>query len=249
MPPSFVRICLLIALLISSAASTAQAERDSLEALLERAERLSLAAAGADIDRLFLQIEPELAQATPRQRIEFELIRIRHAARSGALDDAADAIVAMIDGLDEMDKDLAQRTLNLATNILVVNGQFDAGFGYFRRALDRVPNVQDPIMRAGTYSVAAELYDRIGETTTALAYADRALDVAREHDLERTACIALERGGRALLGAQRIDEAEARFRRAIDSCARAGERVFEAQAWMGLGQSLEARQRRRGCRA
>lgn len=242
MLPFLPRALLLIALLFSAPAVTGQERAESLENLLQRAERLSLASSGDDVDRLLLRIQSRLDEASARQATQFELIRIRHRARSGALDEAARDAVAMVDRLDALDEDLAQRALNLATNILVVNGEFDAGFRYFRQALDRAATVEDPRMRAGTYSVAAEFYERIGETTTALAFADRALALADEFDLRRTACIALERGGRALLGAQRPIEAEARFRRAAESCDAAGERVFEAQAWLGLGRALQDRQ-------
>jgi diguanylate cyclase (GGDEF)-like protein len=238
-PLSFLKTLLLIALLLPALSARGQDERVPLDRLLQQAEAASVGSSGADIERLFRRIEPRLIDATARQRTQFELIRIRHIARSGALDEAADAAVALVDRLDELDPDLAQRSLNLATNILVVNGQFDTGFRYFRRALDRAPSVEDPRMRADTYSVAAEFYERIGETNTALAFADRALALARDFDLGRTGCIALERGGRALLGANRLGEAEARFRRAVESCDRAGEGVFEAQAWLGLGRTLQ----------
>ncbi|NKI33686.1 diguanylate cyclase [Wenzhouxiangella sp. XN79A] len=221
---------------------TGQDGNDSLDTLLDRADALSVASSGEDVERLIGEIELRVASATPDQRDRFELIRIRHTARAGDLDGASDAIVALIGELERMDPDLAQRALNLATNVLVVNDRFDAGFRYFRRALNRAPSVADPRMRAGTYSVAAEFYDRIGETATALTYADQALALAREFDLGRTACIALERGGRALLNSGRTDEAEERFAAATRACIEAGERVFEGQARLGLGRALGAQQ-------
>ena len=240
MVSALARLLLPFLLIVASCAGAASVDEPPLAELLERMDALSVESSGGDFDEMLRTTESRLSDATPRQRDRFELIRIRMLARSGALDEASDQIVALVENLDAMDPDLAQRALNLATNILVVNDRFDAGFRYFRRALNRAPMIEDPMMRAGTFSVAAEFYDRIGETATALTYADQALALAREHGLERTACIALERGGRALLNAGRHEQAAERFRGAIRSCLQANEAVFEGQARLGLGRALDA---------
>ena len=231
---------LLPFLLIAASCAGAASVDVPLDELLDRLDALSVESSGSDFDEILRATEARLTDATPRQRDWFELIRIRMLARSGALDEASDQIVALVENLDAMDPDIAQRALNLATNILVVNDRFDEGFRYFRRALNRAPTIEDPMMRAGTFSVAAEFYDRIGETGTALTYAEKALALAREHGLERTACIALERGGRALLNAGRHEQAAERFRSAIRTCLQADEAVFEGQARLGLGRALDA---------
>ena len=224
---------LLAALLVTQVC----AQTDSIELLLEQAERASHGAPGYSVADDLAALRNRVAEMTPRQRTRFELIEIRAIARAGRLADAAALALDQIENLDAMDPDLAQRTLNLATNVLVFNDRFDEGFRYFRQALNRAPTVADPRMQADTYSVAAEFYDRIGETATALSYADQALAIARANDLERQACLALERGGRALLHQGGLAEAASRLRAAIETCGRAGERVFLGAAELGLAQS------------
>lgn len=205
-----------------------------LDRLLDDVERETYRSSSIDVERQLEALQSRLDDATPRQRHRFELLRIRILARSGRLEEAADRSTRLVESIESMEPDLAQRALNLATNVLVVDGRFDEGFRYFRRALDHAPAVADPQMRADTYSVAAEFYDRIGETATAVSYADQALALARQHGLDRQACIALERGGRALLHSRGLVEAAARLNSAIITCERAGESVFKGQAELGL---------------
>lgn len=220
-----------------SLAAPVCAQSEPIDPLLERAERASHGAPGYSLLDELEALRERLAEMTPRQQTRFELIEIRAIARAGRLTDAAALALAQIENLDALDPDLAQRALNLATNVLVFDDRFDQGFRYFRQALNRAPTVDDPRMQADTYSVAAEFYDRIGETATALSYADQALAIARANDLERQACMALERGGRALLHQGGLAEAASRLRAAIDTCERAEERVFLGGAQLRLAQS------------
>lgn len=229
---------LLTATALTAAAWMHAAGAQDLDDQLAEAERLSVSSNGAVVQDLLDRIGAALEGASERQRHQYELLRIRAIARAGRLDEASEASVALVEQLDAMDPDLAQRTLNLATNVLVVNDRFDEGFRYFRRALDRAPEVEDPEMRAGTYSVAAEFYDRIGETATALTYADQALALSRMHGLDRSACVALERGGRAQLHSGHWSDAATRLERAVTACETADESVFAAQARFGLARAL-----------
>lgn len=227
---------IMTAMVLASVAvpTNTRAQEESIETLLDEAERTSQLAPATELRTVLSELEDRTDEMHPRQRIRFDLIEIRTIARAGRLAEAADLAIRRLENLEAMDPDLAQRSLNLTTNILVFNDRFDEGFRYFRQALNRATSIDNPRMQADTFSVAAEFYDRIGETATALSYADQALAVARQHDLERQACLALERGGRALLHQGGLAEAASRFRAAVLSCGRAEERVFLGAAQLGL---------------
>lgn len=225
-------IGLSLALAVSAGGLRATEE---FSAMLAEATRLSQEASWRDVRELLPRLDATIDQATERERTSYELLRVRNAALAGEFDVAIRRVKALVGRIDTLEPDLALRTLNLATNVLVVNDQFKDGFGYFRQALDRAPLVDNLQMRADTYSVAAEFYDRIGETSTALAYADRALQLAENGGYERQQCIALERGARALMHQQAWSPAEERFDRATQHCERAAESVFSGMAYLGLG--------------
>ncbi len=236
-PRIMPRLRILLPVILLAMSSLAEAQSDALARLLDDIERATFGSSSAAVEQQLEALQSRIDEASPRQQHRLELLRIRILARSGRLDEAAERSRVLVESLETMDPDLAQRALNLATNVLVVDGRYDEGFRYFRRALDHAPAVADPRMRADTYSVAAEFYDRIGETATAVSYADQALALARQHGLDRQACIALERGGRALLHGQGLVEAAARMTSAIATCERAGERVFKGQAELGLARA------------
>ncbi|MDX1625355.1 MAG: diguanylate cyclase [Wenzhouxiangellaceae bacterium] len=184
---------------------------------------------------------PSLAEQHDPGTLGQDRIEIREAlaqARAAGLSGEVETAIAIVDGLLERSPDLEPRerlrALSLMTNLLVVYDRFEEGFGYFRAALDLAPDVEDLAMRADTYSVAAELHHRIGESSTAADYAERALALADRGNHVRQRCIALERLGRAQASLELHDPAMRSLRDSATACDESSEEVFAGLARLGL---------------
>lgn len=207
---------------------------DELERLEQRAYSATLDEMAAEIER----IEPRMANAAPRLRTRFTLLKARWAALANKTDQALDALTGLLEGETPPDRDLRLRTLNLATNVLIVNDAFEAGFDYFRTALELAPAVEAPKMRADTYNVAAELHARIAEYATAIEYANLAMAEVGLDQAPRHHCIALERRARARQGLGALSAAEADYRRASELCESVPDLIFTGTSLLGLAQTM-----------
>lgn len=232
------RMHLLLIAAALALAWTSEARTQDFSLRLDDLEQLTYAGSREDIRNQIEQLEADLEQADPRQRVRFVLLKARAAA---LVKDSLQAI-QLLDGLladrSALDPDLELRALNLATNLLVVEDRFEAGFGYFREAMELAPGVDSPETRAHTYSVAAEFHTRIGEYATAVEYANQAMDQVAREDAPRTHCVALERRARARLGLEQLDRAISDYRTAVDLCQSIPDLVFAGIARIGLARGL-----------
>ncbi|MDT8409539.1 MAG: diguanylate cyclase [Wenzhouxiangellaceae bacterium] len=215
---------------------TASATGD-FETLLDEIERLSVSASWEQQRKRLPELAGRIEQASPRQQTRFELVRARNFALADQPERAIDQIAEILARHDTLDPDLKLRTLNLATNLLVLEGDFEQGFEFFRRALQLAPNVENLEMRADTYSVAAEFYNQIDEFATAIEFSDLALDLAVQSESPRQQCVALERRARAHFDSGALDDALIDYRMTIDSCESesVSDPIFSALGYLGMG--------------
>ena len=220
---------------------TTQAHSQDFPLRLERLEQLTYSGSSQQIKDEIERLEAMLDQADPRQRTRFTLLKARAAALAKNSEQAIDLLDGMLADRSGLDPDLELRALNLATNLLVIEDRFEAGFDYFREALELAPGVRASAMRADTYSVAAEFHARIGEYATAIEYANLAMEQVTREEAPRAHCVAMERRARARLGLQQPDQAIADYRTAVDLCQSIPDLVFAGISRIGLAVGLRER--------
>lgn len=231
---------LLIATVLALAWSP-QAHSQDFQRRLDQLEQLTFSGSRQEIRAEIDRLEANLEQAEPRQVVRFTLLQARAAALERDSARAIDLLDALLADRSTLDADQELRALNLATNLLVVEDRFEAGFDYFREALDLAPGVAAAAMRADTFSVAAEFHARIGEYATAIEYANLALDQVSREESPRTHCIALERRARARLGLEQLERAVADYRTAVDLCQSIPDLLFAGISRIGLAAGLRER--------
>lgn len=218
-----------------------EARSEDFSVRLDQLEQLTYSGSRQDISNEINRLEGDLDQATDRQRVRFILLKARAAALAKESSQAIELLDELLADRNTLAPDLELRALNLAANLLVVEDRFEAGFDYFREALEMVRDVEDPTMRANTYSVAAEFHARIGEYATAIEYANQAMAQV-ELDVEpRTHCVATERRARARLGLDQLEQAITDYRTAVDLCLSIPDLVFAGIARIGLAIGLRQR--------
>lgn len=218
-----------------------EARSEDFSVRLDQLEQLTYSGSRQDISNEINRLEDDLDQATDRQRVRFILLKARAAALAKESSQAIELLDELLADRNTLAPDLELRALNLAANLLVVEDRFEAGFDYFREALEMVRDVEDPTMRANTYSVAAEFHARIGEYATAIEYANQAMAQV-ELDVEpRTHCVATERRARARLGLDQLEQAITDYRTAVDLCLSIPDLVFAGIARIGLAIGLRQR--------
>jgi len=231
---------LLFATLLATM-GTPEAYSQNFPLQLDQLEQLAYSGTRQEIRDAIKRLENNLDQADTRQKARLTLLK----ARSAALEKKSAVAINLLDEMlavrSMLDADLELRALNLATNLLVVEDRFEAGFDYFREALELAPGVRAPAMRADTYSVAAEFHARIGEYATAIEYANQAMDQVALEDSPRTHCVAFERRARARLGLEQLDQAIPDYRTAVELCQSIPDLVFAGIAKIGLAAGLRKR--------
>lgn len=223
------------AALLSTALSVPASE--GLDARLDELARLTYAEPWQDAQERLRALEPELADASARQRARFAILRARLAAIENDTERALALLRPLLDDRDALDPDIELQILGHSANMLVLAGQFERGFDDFRQALALAPAVDAPEVRAVIYNVAADFHARIGEYATAIEYADRAMAQLDLDQGTRAHCIALERRGRARLGLAQPESAAADYRSAVELCRRVPDRLFTGVALLGLARA------------
>ncbi|MDT8449255.1 MAG: diguanylate cyclase [Wenzhouxiangellaceae bacterium] len=234
-------LCMLASLVLLTLASLVPAQSTGFGAELDQLERLSQAGSWREVEAGIAALSSRSASATPREQIRLALLAARTDGLAGRIDRGIDRLQALLERRGELDPDLELRALNLATNLLVLNDRYEPGFAYFRDALALAPNVENARMRADTYNVAADFHARIGESATAVEYANLAMQQADATEIPRQHCIALERRARAFLAQGRIDAAFDDFTRAVELCKAIPELMFLGTSRLGLGRISQSR--------
>jgi len=245
-PGSNIQKPLITAIVISAAISLAAigsvfAQPTEFSEELARLESLAYSGSREEISERIEQLEPLLDDASPRERVTFILVKARAAALDKRSEEALDLLDGLLQRRDELASDQELRVLNLATNLLVVNDRFEAGFEYFREALALAPGVDAATMRADTYSVAAEFHARIGEYSTAIEYANQSMQQVEREVAPRVHCVALERRARAALGSDRLEQAVSDYRTAVELCESIPDLVFAGISRLGLATAFGLR--------
>jgi len=223
----------LLAVMVSAAAS----EEDGFQQQLELAIELNLTAPWQESQAILDRIEAQLDQATPDQFATFQLLRIRNLALAGKF----------VEGL-ELTRDLLQQSipeehqlaaLARGANLGLLGRRFEEAFHHLYQGLMLEPEVNDPELTTYIYSMAAEVFRTVGKVDQAIEYAQHSVSVAREHALERPACVAKLRLAIAYRAGDHFSEAMEHFDMALSQCRQANDPIFIAIAETGRGHVLQ----------
>lgn len=232
---------MLAALALLTLSPDAPAQTTGIGSEIDQLEQLSQAGSWREVEAGIDALSSRSASATPRDQTRLALLAARTDGLAGRIDRAMQRLQSLLERRAELDPDLELRALNLATNLFVINDRYEAGFAYFRDALALAPNVENARMRADTYNVAADFHERIGESATAVEFANLAMQQADATEIPRQHCIAFERRARAFLAQGRVDTAFKDFARAVELCEAIPELMFLGTSRLGLGRISQSR--------
>jgi len=215
------------------AGSNLPAQALGLEDAIERARHLSTTEAVPASQPAIDDLLGRLDEATPRQRVEIELLNARNLALRGLPEAAIDKLNAILDaGLDD---DQRLRALRLAANIGINVGRYESGFQRLQAALELLPQSDDLGERARILGLAAYAHTITGRYERGIEQASEGLEIAR-----RSADILLVcRAGQTLSVAYRyagqLDLAETAAREALQNCREANDKVLMGTVELELG--------------
>lgn len=229
---------LLLILSLTLAGGPALADLTQQIDRLEQLEQLGVEGDWTAVRETLDQLEPALDQASPEQRARIDLVAARMLAVTNQPSAAIERILGTLQERDRLSPALELRALTLATNVLVFNERFEEGFGYFREALQLAPRVEDPVARSVAWIVATDFHGRIGESATAIEYANRILTELKGLEALRPHCAALFLRARAHQYAADFDAAHEDFSAATELCSRVPDPIYTGQARVGLAWSI-----------
>jgi len=238
----FINICRLFLLILVLTASLPIRAQDlheqDFDAQLDRLHKLTHSATSAQVRQLIEDMQSALDTVNAAQRARFRMLKARAAAVARRDQEAMALLNELLDQRDRLAVELELRVLTLAANLLIIGNQFEAGFQYYREALELTPEVKSAQPRADTWNVAADFHARIGEYATAVEYANRAMDELDPSVSPRTHCIALERRARALESMNQAQAAIQDYRNAMALCDAIPDNVFAGLVRVGLARAL-----------
>lgn len=222
---------LLLALAVSPAIADPGFQSD-----LERVKALNVSGSVQETREALDALAPRIDAATPVQRAEYQLLHARNLVLAGQGEEAARVLDQLL--AHPPNTALAIRAYGLAANIAMVARQWERSFELMARGLALEPDMSDPDGMVGLLIIAAYVHAQAGEPQRAIDYAKRSLELAELTDSARNRCLALHRIGYANKRGRNVALAEDHYRRAIDKCAEAGDRIIGAVAQSGLADLL-----------
>lgn len=223
--------CFALAALILFACA---AHADDLEQRLIEIEKVNVTAPWPQSAALVEALGTAENRLDAAQRYRLDLVRARNLAMSGDYEGALDIVQTLLDR--EATDHLRLRALTLGVNLSTNASNLTTAFNWLDEGLVLLDKVEDAQPRL--LGMASYLYLRAGEERGALDYARRALAAARELDEIRAECLALSDYGHALRGTGRFAQSEQVRYEQIAVCGRAGDPVFVADGYRGVGQAL-----------
>jgi diguanylate cyclase (GGDEF)-like protein len=215
-------------------APPAQALEDRVDAI-ERINKTAPWRVSADLIEALGSDRDALSEA---QRFRIELVEARNFALAGNYKaglEVAESLLAR-----EIEPDLRIRALTLAVNMTTNVSDYPRAFSWMQEGLALLDQTDTPQPRL--LGMASYLYLRVGEEHTALEFARRALQDARLSGSAREQCVALSDLAKALDETGQELQSEAISREQIETCKRAGDPVFVADAYKGVANVFLARQ-------
>lgn len=198
-------------------------ESGDLADAIEQARHLSVTEAVRASQPKIDELMQRLDEATPRQRIEIQLLDIRNQALQGGYAEAIESLQALLDtGLDD---DQKLRALHLAANLGINTGRYESGFRQLISALELIPRAGGPVEASQVFGLAAFAHSLTGDHKRALRYANRGLQLARESGSVRQQCLAGQGLSVAHRYAEQFERAEVAARTARERCRQANDQV------------------------
>ena len=208
----------------------------AIEERLQQIEAFGVEGRWTEVEQGIARIESELDAASVDQRTRLEIVRARMQAVTNQPEASIETVLGILQQRELLDPVLEMRVLTLATNVLVFHERYEEGFGYFREALELAPLIPDPDARAVAWIVAADFHGRVGESATAIQYADRVLEETDE-SASRQRCAALYQRALARRNFDELSGARSDFSDAVAICSQARDPIYIGLARLGLAQT------------
>lgn len=203
---------------------------------LERIRQLNISGQTEQARQLLEQARVVIAQRSPEQQIEYELLLAHNLGLRGEFETALDRLDELLKlRLSDLDR---TRALGWAANLAATGRQHRRSFAYLREALLLVDQIDHPLHQSAVLGNAAQMLSGAGEIERAIAYGTRAVSLADLTDNTQEQCIARQR----LVNVWRLAGQSRRLREvtdeAIEACERAGDPVFLAALANQQGRQL-----------
>lgn len=234
-----------VALLLGPMLCATAMESGSAVELLQRADNIKTSD-HAEFSRILDSLDQQTHALTAPQREYIAYLRGWQDAYVGNYDSALTRLKSFIDSSN--DATLRFRARATMVNVLSIAKRYDDAFAELNRLLDGLEHVRDPSAREQGLTVAALLYDEVGQYDLSLDYADR---VIAENWAGRGVC----RGGQIKVKVlyestrerQRPAALTQEIQRASSACESMGEltyanavRGYEARLFMERGELKQA---------
>lgn len=190
------------------------------EALLQRADKIKTADPSAFAADLQL-LDAHEAQLSTRQQ---QYLRYLKGWR-GAYEGDYERSIAMLESLAEASSDATLRFRAGATvvNVLSISAQYERAFLRLSQVLELLPQVPDEEAREQGLTVAAFLYNQVGQHDLGRGYAEQLIKRNRSGG---SRCMGEQLRMEALYRTRKLQATDDAVRQAIDSCTRIGELAF-----------------------
>jgi diguanylate cyclase (GGDEF)-like protein len=219
--PSLVVLCLL-----APGNQGVLAAADAFDQHLERIRQLNVSGQAEPARQLLDQARAILAQSTPDQQVEYQLLLAHNLGLRGDLARALESL----DELLTLELTALQRMRAMAqgANIASVARQHERAFAYLREALILEPDVEQALYRSYVLGVAAQMLAGAGEHKRAIEYGQRAVTLADRSGVLREQCVARQRLAATLQLGEQTETLAETLNDAMSHCQRASDPVFRA---------------------
>lgn len=228
LPSAFLPMLLALA---SPVAAVVAGDGDGLEAQVVQIEQLATSASPDASNALIRQLEARGATLTTEQRQRIEYVRLRNLGLLGEQAAAVQGMVALLG--QKLSPGLRTLTYATAANMAANLEDWPRAFGLLEQS-QREHLVQTP-ESAVLFSAAAYLYALVDDLDRARKLGRHALHLAENEASPAVLCRALAVFAMVEERAGQYPAAELLRARQLETCSRAGEKVFSAGALLGLG--------------
>jgi diguanylate cyclase (GGDEF)-like protein len=206
-----------------------------LDALIKRAESVSIKARPHEARQLIDQLLDELEAATPQQHASIHLLEARNLALAGEFQRAVEILRDLLK--KELSDDHEIRAHELLANLLFQVNQYHDAFHHLFAAIELAHLRQNPNLSARIYSLAAHWHTQLGDIESGMGFARSAQDLLAAIDDHSHRCFILEKLALAHIQAEIHEEALDLGQQALKACREAGNLAFMAAVKASLGKS------------
>jgi diguanylate cyclase (GGDEF)-like protein len=171
-------------LLLAAAAWCAFATPPDVGTLLERADAMRSVDPRA-FEQLVVELDARTGEATPAQREHLRYLKAYQLAYTGRFDLAIQEAATLFETASS--DELRFRAGLLAANSYAATREFGTGLGFMDKSLALMPRIRDRQLRHDGFTVAALLYNQVGQYELGRQFAERILADAPG---ERSRCFA-----------------------------------------------------------